>query len=128
MRLQGGERTDMDNDPRQAAVERAIRRYADLMLQSGATASDVEDALATAADQLEDADTDDRRNEMLSELGRLEQAGRARDAVKVVARKFARDPGNQRQVESLARKLRRWREKIADMSASQSSNPVETVS
>jgi hypothetical protein len=78
--------------------------------ESGATASDVEDALAAVALQLDDdADQGARRDEMLSDLLRLEQAGRCREAPMLVARKFAHDPGNQRQVESLARKLRRWR-------------------
>lgn len=117
-----------DVDARKAAIERAIRQYANRMLDAGATASDVEDALATAARQVEDADTHDRRDAMLAELGRMEQAGRCREAPMLVARKFARDPGNQRQVDSLARKIRRWRQKISDMSVSQPANPVETVS
>ncbi len=45
------------------------------------------------------------------ELVRHEQEGRGRAAAMLVARKFAGDPLDPIEVESIARKLRRWRRK-----------------
>jgi len=48
---------------------------------------------------------------MVAELVRHEQEGRGRAAAMLVARKFAGDPLDPIEVESIARKLRRWRRK-----------------
>lgn len=55
-----------------------------------------------------------RREKMLAALVRLEQEGRGRSAAMSVARDFANDRRDAVEVESLARKLRRWRRKISD--------------
>jgi hypothetical protein len=53
-----------------------------------------------------------KRDEMVAELVRQEKEGRRRGAVNRIARDFAIDPRDPIEVESNARNLRRWREKI----------------
>ena len=55
-----------------------------------------------------------KRDEMVAELIRQEREGRRRGAVRRVARDFAIDRRDPIEVESNARNLRRWREKIPD--------------
>jgi hypothetical protein len=55
-----------------------------------------------------------KRDEMMAELIRQEKEGRRRGAVKRIARDYALDRRDPIEVETNARNLRRWREKIAD--------------
>jgi hypothetical protein len=45
---------------------------------------------------------------MLAEVARHEREGRGWNAVTLTARKFAADPDDDTEVQSLARRLRRW--------------------
>jgi hypothetical protein len=104
---------------RQAAVERAVKAAALALLSRDRTVAEVVAALADAVSADVPADTtpresvaavrQSRRERMVTELIRLEQKGRGRPAAMLVARKFASDPHDPIEVESLARKLRRWR-------------------
>jgi hypothetical protein len=102
-------------------VERAVRSAALALLSRARSVAEVIATLASAVDAAasgavtprERAATarKARRDEMVAETVRLEGAGRGRTAVMSVARKFARDPLDPVEVESLARSLRRWRKK-----------------
>lgn len=108
-------------DPRQVAVERAVREAALALLARDQTVVEVVAALTKAV--ADDASAEmtpresiaaarqSRQGKMVAELVRLEQEGRGRSAAMLVARRFANDPRDMVEVESLARKLRRWRSK-----------------
>jgi hypothetical protein len=111
--------TKYRSDPRQAAVERAVKTAAMALLARDQTVAEVVAALTDAVAGEMPADVtpretvaavrQSRREKMVAELIRLEQEGRGRPAAMLVARKFASDPLDPIEVESLARKLRRWR-------------------
>jgi hypothetical protein len=111
-------------DPRQASVERAVKAAALALLARDQTVAEVVAALTNAVVGDVPADItpresvaavrQSRREKMVAELIRLEQEGRGRPAAMLVARKFASDPRDPVEVESLARKLRRWRARIPD--------------
>jgi hypothetical protein len=107
------------SDPRRASVERAVKAAALALLARDQTVAEVVAALTNAVAGVVPADLtpresvaavrQSRREKMVSELIRLEREGRGRPAAMLVARKFAGDPLDPIEVESLARKLRRWR-------------------
>ena len=103
------------NDPRLTAIEHAIRGAAKRLFSSGQTISEVVAVLAVAG---EVPDTTPResaaavRECMVAELRRLEQQGRSRGAVALIAGKFASDPLDPIEVDTLKRNLRRWKNKI----------------
>jgi lipopolysaccharide biosynthesis protein len=110
-------------DPRQPVAESTIRAVALDLLARGQAVAEIIAALTTVADEMpaditprerEAAAYQSRREAMIAALIRLEQQGRGRDAVKVVARDFARDRYDLIEVESLARKLSRWRATFPD--------------
>ena len=94
------------NDPRQAAIERAVKVAALRQLTVAEAVAAVTSATAVPS-----------RETMLAEVFRLEQEGRGSSAVMLVARKYASDPTNPIAVDSLARKIRRWRKKNGHVSA-----------
>jgi hypothetical protein len=106
-------------DPRQAAVERAIRAAAMAILARDQTVAEIVAKLTDAVAGIAPADfspregiaavRQSRRKAMLAELEALTQRGRGRAAPMLLARKFAADPHDSVEVTSLARKLRRWR-------------------
>jgi hypothetical protein len=104
-----------DPQPRQAAIQRALNRIGQALLDRNFAVADA--VLAAARTELSDvapresaaALSRSRREEMMAELRRLEAEGRAREAPVIVARQFARDRADQVEIDSLARKLRRWR-------------------
>jgi hypothetical protein len=102
---------------RRADIERVVRLISGRMLERGLTVTQVVATLAAAGEEPREAAAAhrDRRDEMMKELDRFEQEGRGRAAASLVARKFVNrfDPTA---VESLARKLRRWRSKKTDVS------------
>jgi len=112
----------MSDDPRQAAVERAVKSAALALLARDQTIAEVVAALTDAVAAISPADAtpregvaavrQSRTRAMLAELDCLIQRGRGRAAPMLVARKFAADPHDTVEVASLARKLRRWRSKI----------------
>jgi hypothetical protein len=100
---------------RQANIQRAVNMIAEAILARDIHISEVVAALTAAkgdtATPRESAAAarHSQREKMVAELVRLEQEGRGRAAAVMVARKFASDPLDPIEVESLARKLRRWR-------------------
>ena len=109
----------MPSDPRLAVVERAVKAAAMALLARDQTVAEAIAALSDAVDSIAPADVTpreglaalrlSRQEQMLEELARYEQQGRARVAVMLVARDFAADKHDTVEVASLARKLRRWR-------------------
>jgi hypothetical protein len=105
------------SDPRLAAIERAVRETALKLWARNQTVTEIVEKLTVVGAMPADitlresvaAVRQSRRKEMLAELERLEQEGRKRDAVMVVAGDFAADASDTVEVDSLARKLRRWR-------------------
>src|ERR1700746_1193678 len=105
------------SDPRQAAIKRAVWAVELGLLERELTVEEAVARLAKtngiAGDQTPReraaAARQSRREEMLAELTRREREGRGRDAVKLVARDYAGDRSDPIEIESLARKLRRWR-------------------
>jgi hypothetical protein len=93
------------NDPRQAAIKRAIGAVASGQITKVEAFAAITSAMAMPA-----------RETMLTEVSRLEQEGRGSSAVMLVAQKYASDPTNPIAVESLARKIRRWRKKNGHVS------------
>jgi hypothetical protein len=65
-----------------------------------------------------------KRDEMVTELIRQEKEGRRRGAVMRIARDFASDPRDPIEVDTNARNLRRWREKIPDSVRLSSQNSI----
>jgi hypothetical protein len=105
------------SDPRKAAIQRAVNVIAEAIFARDIHISEVVAALTTAKG---DATTpresaaavrQSQHEKMVAELTRLEQEGRGRASAMLVARKFAGDPLDPIEVESIARKLRRWRSK-----------------
>ena len=110
--LAADERTFLD-----AAIELAAKNpTAKLPTREEAIAYAVR-ALAGAALPPDDRTPRERRREarqaqleqMLNELERLEREGRGRNAVALIARKYASDPRDPVELASLERKLRYWR-------------------
>ena len=111
----------MPTDPRQAAIESAVRATALRLLARDQTVAQVVAALAVVAGEAPITPRESiavvrqsRRERMVAELERLERQGRGRAAPMVVARDFASDARDPIEVASLARKLRRWRRKNSD--------------
>jgi hypothetical protein len=111
----------MSEAARHAAIERAVKAAALALLSHDQTIAEVVATLANAVAGGEPADVtpregvaaarQSRRDKMITDLIRLEQEGRGRPAATIVARRFASDPHDPTEVESLATKLRRWRRK-----------------
>jgi hypothetical protein len=112
----------MSSTDRKSIIERAVRATAEAMLARNQTVAQVLAALAEIA-----ADTtprehaaavrESRREKMIEEVIRLGQEGRGREAPMLVARKNARDPRDPVEVATLARNIRRWRQKIRTVSS-----------
>ena len=108
---------------RQAAIQFAVKEVARRLLAREQTVADAV-AMLSRAIGVQPAETTPRESvaaarralqqRMIDELLRLEGEGRGREAVGMTARKFAVDPLDPVEVESLARKLRRWRRRIPD--------------
>src|SRR5262249_8291462 len=105
-------------DPRLAAIERAIRETALKALERGDSVSEIVEKLKLVGEmgcvtrrQAAAAEHELRREQMLAEVARHEREGRGWNAVTLVARKFAVDPDDEIEVQSLSRQLRRWRRK-----------------
>ena len=107
----------MNRDP----IERAIHSAAMVLVGRAASREEVDAAMTVALDAMPAQDPDQlreaalrvaaqRKESMLAEVSNLEAAGHRRDAVMIIARRHS-DPGDARAVDSLARKLRRWRTK-----------------
>jgi hypothetical protein len=94
------------SDAQRAAIERAVKAAALRQLTVDEAVAAVTSAMAMPS-----------RETMLAEVFRLEQEGRRPSAVMLVARKYASDPTNPIAVDSLARKIRRWRKKNGHVSA-----------
>jgi hypothetical protein len=103
------------DDPRRAAIRYAIRQVASGRLSEAEVAKLV-DAIDGPAREMAAAERQARQEKMLAELARLEAEGR-KSPVALVARKYASDPNDPRAVDHLARKLRRWRQKVGHLSA-----------
>ena len=105
------------SDPRLAAIERAVRETALKLWARNQTVTEIVEKLTVVGAMPADitlresvaAVRQSRRKAMLAELERIEQEGRGSAAAMLVARKFASDPLDPIEVESLATKLRRWR-------------------
>jgi hypothetical protein len=100
---------------RQANIQRAVNAIAEAILARDIHISEVV-AVLTAANgntatprESVAAVRQTRREQMVADLERMELEGRGRAAVMLVARRFARDPLDPIEVDSLARNLRRWR-------------------
>jgi hypothetical protein len=104
---------------RAAAVERAVRAAANAILERDFTRAEIAAALARVSEALVGDEQTPRervaatrqadRDKMVAAMRRLGQAGRGRSAADAVARDFARDRRDPVEIESLKRKLRRWR-------------------
>jgi hypothetical protein len=109
----------MPIDPRQAAVERALKDAATALMARDRTVAEVFAALSDAVDGIVPIDVTpreavaalrrSRKEQMLEALARYERQGRKRDAVSLVARDFAADKDDDVEVASLKRNLHRWR-------------------
>jgi hypothetical protein len=105
------------SDPRLAAIERVVRETTLKLWARDQTVAEIVAKLTVVGEMLVDITPRDgaaavrqsRRKAMLAELERIEQEGRGSAAAMLVARKFASDPLDPTEVESLATKLRRWR-------------------
>jgi hypothetical protein len=104
------------SDPRLAAIESAVRETALKLWARDQTVAEIVEKLTVVGAMPVDTPRDgaaavreSRRKAMLAELERIEQEGRGSAAAMLVARKFASDPLDPIEVESLATKLRRWR-------------------
>jgi hypothetical protein len=105
--------------PRLARIERILRDQALKLLERENTIAEVAAALAAAVAGEAPADLTPRerkakarrvlREKILAELGPLEAKGQGRAAPMLLAKKFARDPRDPVEVESLARNIRNWR-------------------
>lgn len=113
----------MSSPPKSApAIEHAVRIAAAAMLERGATRAE---AIAIALASLDGAapvtprervreGRQAQRERMLAEYADLVAAGREHEAASVVARKFAIDRHDPVEIDSLARKIRRWRQNETD--------------
>lgn len=109
-------------DARLTAIERAVREAALKLWARDDTVAEVVAKLTVVTEmpsiatprECAVAARQSRREKMLAALGRHEQDGRGRDAAMRVARDFAVDREDSVEVESLARQLRRWRQKETD--------------
>jgi hypothetical protein len=110
------------SDPRLAAIERAVRETALKLWAREQTVTEIVAKLTVVSEMPTEVTPREgiaalrrsRRDEMVADLVRHEREGRKRDAVMLVARDFAVDPLDDVEVDSLARKLRRWRVRIPD--------------
>jgi hypothetical protein len=68
-----------------------------------------------------------RDAQMLDELRRYEQQGRKREAAMLVAKRFAIDPRDPTEVESLAKRARRLRQRGAPSAAARNSDTVRIM-
>lgn len=112
----------MTDNRRRAAVADAVLNAAEALLAHRVS---VDDAVASVTMAIAGADTCResspreriaaarglRRREMLEEISRIERSGKGRAAAMIVARTFAIDAHDPVEIESLARQLRRWRQK-----------------
>ena len=106
-------------DPRQAAVERAVKAAAMALLARDIGISEALAAVATAIGGTEDETATPRelaaagrqahRAQVLAQIGRLEKEGRGRAAASIVARLHAADVRDPVEVETLRNKFCRWR-------------------
>jgi hypothetical protein len=109
----------MSVDPRSPAIYLAVQRAALVLLKRETAVAEavavLRDAIAGGAPadatprENVKAIRQSRREAMLAEMERYEQQGRGTAAATRVAQKFAADPLDPIEVESIARKLRRWR-------------------
>jgi len=99
----------MTADPRQIAVERAVKVAALARLAREIGIAEALAVIATAGGvtprESVAAVCQSRQQQMIVELNRLEQEGRGRAAPMLVARKFVADPRDPIEVEILARDL-----------------------
>jgi hypothetical protein len=118
MPLALNQRRPLIDDPRQAAVERAVKAATEALLSReigirealatvGIAMGGTSDGTATPR-ELAAAGRQAYRAEVVAEI-RLEMDGRGRDAALIVARRHAADVRDPIEVETLANKFRRWR-------------------
>jgi hypothetical protein len=108
------------NDPRLAAIERAVMETALKLWARDDTVAEVVAKLTVVTEMPAIATPREagiaaraaRRNEMLAAVTKYEQAGR-RDAVTRAARDFAVDKFDETEIESNAKSIRRWRAKVS---------------
>ena len=108
-------------DPRQPAIEHAIRMAATSLL---AREIGIGEALAAVATVMDAGTRDDEtptprelaavgrqahRAQVVAQIGRLEKEGRGRAGASIVARLHAADVRDPVEVETLTNKFRRWR-------------------
>lgn len=106
-------------DPRQAAVERAVKAAATALLARDIGISEALAAVATAMGDTKDETATPReiaatgrqahRAQVVAQIMRLENEGRGRAAASIVARMYAADVRDPIEVETLTNKFRRWR-------------------
>jgi hypothetical protein len=109
-------------DPRLAAIERVVRETALKLWARDQTVSEIVEKLTVVGEMPVMTPREgvaavrrSRREEMIAELIRREREGPKRGAVLKVARDFASDRHDDDEVQTLARNLRRWRERIPDV-------------
>jgi hypothetical protein len=113
MPLALNQRRPLIDDPRQAAVERAVKAATEALLsreigiREALAMGGTSDETATPR-ELAAAGRQAYRAEVVAEI-RLEMDGRGRDAALIVARRHAADVRDPIEVETLANKFRRWR-------------------
>jgi hypothetical protein len=106
------------SDPRQGAIERAVRGGALALLERRATVEEVVASLKAAMGEpksettpreLAAAGRKAHRDKVIAQIVQLEKDGRGRAATSIVARMHAADPLDPIEIESLRRKFHRWR-------------------
>jgi hypothetical protein len=110
------------SDPRQAAVERAVKAAALALLSREIGISEALAAVAAAMGgtkgekgeaatprEFAAAMRRDHRASIVAEIVRLENEGRGRAAAMILARANAADPRDPVEIETLANRYRRWR-------------------
>jgi hypothetical protein len=110
------------SDPRLAAIKRAVMETALKLWARDQTVTEIVAKLTVVSEMPAITPREgvaavrrSRREKMVGELIRREQEGPRRGAVMKVARNFASDRHDDDEVQTLARNLRRWRERIPDI-------------
>jgi hypothetical protein len=113
MPLALNQRRPLIDDPRQAAVERAVKIKALAQLAREIGIDEALMVISTAMDatprELAAAGRRAHRERVVSEIVRIEMDGRGRAAVSIVARMYAADVRDPIEFQSLTRKFRSWR-------------------
>lgn len=91
-------------------IEQAVKEMARAMFGREPSPADLNRYVESANHHAE-LEYDQFKKQMLTEMADLEAKGKGRQAIGIVARRHARSAGP-RSVDSLKRKLRRWRAKL----------------